>query len=132
MRLKKYTEEKLKEVVAKHFSVRQAMLELGLNPAGGNYQSMKKAIAFYQIDISHFIGKGHRKGKRHSYNKRPIQDILVFGKIENTFSLKKRLIEEGIKLWVCEKCCLEKWLGSPICQKLEIHWMIVELNSASI
>lgn len=119
MKLKKYTKEELVLAVANSFSLRETLRKLGIAPAGGNYQSLKKAIDYFEIDNSHFTGQGHLKGKTHQFNTRPIQEVLKNGKYENTFKLKLRLIREGLKEHKCEGCLRGKWLGNKI--PLELH-----------
>lgn len=112
-------ENKLREAVAVSISARGTLELLGLNPAGGNYTTFRKAIKDFSIDISHFSGKGYLKGKTHTYNLRSLDEILVKGKEENTFRLKNRLLKEGIKKNVCEKCRRTKWFKEQI--PLELH-----------
>ena len=54
----KYTKEQLKEACKQAKSYRNVMSQLGLKEAGGNYATIKKKIVEFQIDISHFTGKG--------------------------------------------------------------------------
>jgi hypothetical protein len=111
--------ESLARAVARSRSLRQSLAVLGLSPAGGNYESLKKAIAKLGLDTSHFTGMGYLKGKTHSYRKRPLEQVLTQGKLENTFRLRNRLLAEGRKQRVCERCGLSEWLGGPI--PLELH-----------
>lgn len=119
MRLKKYTEENLRKFVAESLSIRETLEKLGVAPAGGNYEVIKKAITFFKIDSSHFTGCGHLKGKTHTHKTRPIEKILVCGKLENTWRLKARLIKEGLKKHKCECCQLCSWQEQKI--PLELH-----------
>lgn len=119
MRLRKYNELSLRKAILESFSLRETLKKLGVSPAGGNYESLKKAINFFKINTNHFSGQGHLKGKSHDFKKRAIESILVYGKLENTWRLKQRLINEGLKQEVCENCLLDCWLGGPI--PLELH-----------
>lgn len=119
MRLKKYSAEQLKEAVKVSFSYRSALKILGVVAAGGNYEIIKKAIKYYSIDVSHFTGKGHLRGKKHAYRIRPLEEILKIGCYENTYRLKNRLLKDGVKKAECENCGRRKWLGKPI--PLELH-----------
>ena len=111
--------ETLARAVAESCSIRQALVKLGLAPAGGNYVSLKNAIAKHGLDASHFTGQGHLKGKKHSWRKRPLEQILRRGRIENTFRLRNRLLAEGRKRRCCEGCGLSEWLERHI--PLELH-----------
>lgn len=119
MKLKKYTKEDLFLAVTSSFSLRDTLKKLGVAPAGGNYQTLKKAIGFFKIDDSHFTGQGYLKGKNHNFNTRPICEVLKNGKYENTYRLKLRLLREGLKEHKCEKCLMSNWLGEKI--PLELH-----------
>jgi TPP-dependent indolepyruvate ferredoxin oxidoreductase alpha subunit len=119
MKLRKYNESELRNAVSNSFSLRETLKKLGIVPAGGNYQTLKNALSFFNIDKSHFTGKGHLRGKSHNYKTRPLESILVLGKYENTFRLKTRLINEGLKDKCCEQCHRTIWLGKEI--PLELH-----------
>jgi hypothetical protein len=109
----------LTRAVAGSLSIREALRKLKLAPAGGNYETIKKAIREFGIDTSHFTGQGHLRGKTHNYNTRPLHEVLVRGKLEQTFRLKQRLLTEGYKEHRCECCGLTQWLGQPV--PLELH-----------
>lgn len=119
MRYKKYTESELKAAVIESSSLRMTLRKLSISPAGGNYQTLKKSIEFFKIDTSHFTGQGYLKGKSHKNKTRPLNEILVYGKYENTWRLKLRLIKEGLKKEICENCLGNEWLGQKI--PLELH-----------
>ena len=109
----------LARAVAGSFSIRGALQKLRLAPAGGNYETIRKAIREFNLDTSHFTGQGHLRGKTHRYNTRPLRTILVRGRLEQTSRLKQRLIAEGLKEHRCDRCGLTEWLGQPV--PLELH-----------
>ena len=111
--------ELLVRAVTESYSIREVLTRLGLVPAGGNYESVRKAIRVFGIDTSHLKGQGHLRGKTHDYGKRPLDVILRRGKLENTFRLKRRLIAAGLKAHRCEWCGLTAWMGRPV--PLELH-----------
>lgn len=119
MRLKKYTLEQLTLAIKNSYSLRAVLVALHIVPAGGSYQTLHKAIREYGLDTSHFTGKAHLKGKRHDWTKRPLDVILVEGKIENTVRLKNRLLSSGLKTRRCEDCDNTLWLDQPI--PIELH-----------
>jgi len=57
MKLHKYTEEQLREAVKLSTSMRQVLLMLEVAPYGGNYDVLRKAIRYFNLDISHFTGQ---------------------------------------------------------------------------
>ncbi|NOY98461.1 MAG: HNH endonuclease [Chloroflexi bacterium] len=118
-RKRKYSDEQLINAVQNSQSIRSVLQKIGLTPAGGNYESIKKRIHELGIDTSHFLGQAILKGKTHTYGTRPLEDILVHKKLENTWRLKKRLLVEHIKEHRCEKCRGTEWQGEPI--PLELH-----------
>lgn len=60
-------------------------------------------------------------GIRKNMPKIPIEDIIEKSLHPHyqSYKLKKRLIEEGIKENKCEECGLKTWLGNPL--PLELH-----------
>ena len=59
------------------------------------------------------------RGKTHDFTTRPIEEVLIYGKLENTNRLKCRLLRDGVKEHKCERCALTQWQGTNI--PLEIH-----------
>ena len=107
------------KAIAGSRSIREALGRLGVVPAGGNYQSFKRAVATFGLDTSHFAGQAHLRGKTHDYTRRPLKAILRKGRVENTYRLKRRLVSEGLKPHRCERCGLTEWTGVSI--PLELH-----------
>lgn len=80
-------------------------MKLDLSASGGNYDQLKKYIEEYQLDTSHFKGRGWSKGKSFPFQpKTPLKDILVKNSNFQSYKLKKRLFKEGIKKAYCEEC----------------------------
>lgn len=80
-------------------------MKLGLIPAGGNYAQVNTRIATLALDISHFTGMGWNKGTTYHTNVRPaLEALLVKKSLVQSYKLKKRLFEEGIKKPECELC----------------------------
>lgn len=51
--------------------------------------------------------------------KRPLDEILVANVYRNRYHLKRRLLAEGLKQAVCERCGLTEWLEEPV--PLSLH-----------
>ncbi len=119
MRKRRYTDEQLESAVATSYTIRAVLDKVGLTPAGGNYEAIQKRIRELKLNTSHFLGQAILKGQTHTYGTRPLEQILVRGKIENTWRLRNRLIREGVKKNCCEQCGRSEWLGEPI--PLELH-----------
>ena len=105
MRPRKWTKEDLINAAKKSRSIRQVLGLLGLVEAGGNYVQIKKYLHEYEIDISHFQGRGWNKGLVFVINPpKPLEKILVKNSSYQSHKLKKRLFLEGIKQECCEEC----------------------------
>jgi 5-methylcytosine-specific restriction endonuclease McrA len=105
MRQRTWTEEQLRKGAKKATSVRQLLSFLGLREAGGNYKQVKNYLESYNIDTSHFRGKGWSKGLIGVGKPRfPLESILVNGSSFQSYKLKKRLFAAGLKTPKCENC----------------------------
>lgn len=118
MKLRKYTLEELTNAVASSITKRQVLQKLKVVPAGGNYQVLRKAINYFNLDTSHFKGQGWSKGKSFG-PKRPIEDYLSNKHPIQSYKLKLRLVREGYFEPKCYNCNNTKWLGDPIPLELE-------------
>ena len=119
MRQRRYTDEQLAGAVAASRSMREVLFKLGLKPAGGNYEVVNKRIRELNLDTSHFLGKAILRGATHAYGTRPLAEVMVHQKLENTFRLRDRLLREGVKDHRCERSGGVEWLGGLI--PLELH-----------
>ena len=117
----KHTKEDYIKAAQNSFSIAQMCVELGVKPIGGNYQTIKNKIKEYNIDISHFTGRAWNQGKRYRMINKPksLEEILKENSPYQSFKLKERLLESGLKERKCECCSNTEWLGKPI--KLELH-----------
>jgi hypothetical protein len=116
---RRYTDNQLEEAVKASHSIKAVLEKLGLTPAGGNYEMIKKRIRELDLDTRHFLGQAILRGKTHAYGTRSLEEILLPGKLENTWRLRSRLVREGIKDQRCERCGNTEWLGKKI--PLELH-----------
>lgn len=102
-------------------SIAQVLKRCGLNATGANYITIKNRVAALKLDISHFTGAGHLKGKTHSWAKiRPLSEILVKDSTYTSSNhLRLRLIKEGVFEQKCYECGLTDWRGKPVSFALE-------------
>lgn len=112
----KINDELLKDAVKKCVSVVGVLNYLGRKQTGGTQAHYKNRINRLGLDISHFTGSGHNKGK--ISNKRKLKsEILVMRtgyKRQKTHLLRRALIESGIA-YECADCgCGSEWRGSPL------------------
>ncbi len=104
-RIRKWGIQDLQKAVETSISRRQVLQKLGLVPAGGNYEQIKRYIESEKIDTSHFLGKGSNLGRK--IPRTPtftLKQILVKQSTFQSYKLKHRLFKEGIKTPICELC----------------------------
>ena len=117
---KKRTEAEFIKAAQASLSIAGMCKYFGLRPCGGNYKIMHKAIQEFNLNISHFTGQGWNTGlKFKPFEAKPIENILVINSNYQSYKLKRRLIQEGFKENICERCKLSEWQGLPI--PLELH-----------
>ena len=105
MRPKKWTINQLRKAVRQSRSIRQVLHKIGLREAGGNYAQIKKYLHLYNINISHFKGRGWNKGMKMPFHpKIPLKKILVRNSNYQSYKLKARLFRKKIKKEQCELC----------------------------
>lgn len=91
-------------------SIRQVLVKLGLKSAGGNYKTFKIYAEKYQLDTSHFLGRGwniHATGLKR-IDPTPLSEILVCNSNFQSHKLKQKIIAAGIKQKRCEECGWDK------------------------
>jgi hypothetical protein len=113
-----WTKEQLVNAVENNISIASAIAEIGLKPSGANYAQFHRYCKEYNLDTSHFKGKGYLKGRSHNHSARtPLEEILVENCQYSSHRLKLRLYEAGLKEEMCENCGITDWNG----QKLSLH-----------
>jgi hypothetical protein len=91
-----------------------ALRRLGLRPAGGNFRTLKKLIAFYSISTDHLDPNWVMRGPR-PRRRIPLEEVLVEGSAYNRDRLKRRLYDDGRKQRACELCGQgEVWRGESM------------------
>lgn len=109
-----WTDEQLRIAVAGSKSFRNVIILLNLVPAGGNYEQVKSRTKELGYSTEHFLGKAWNKGIRYELdNKKPLSDVLVNGSSIQSYKLKHRLYNSGLKTPKCEMCgwCTESLDG---------------------
>lgn len=122
MKKKNYrTAEECAEAVKNSLSIAQVCKYLNIKPVGGNYKTVHQMIEKYGLDTSHFTGKGWNVGNRyHSFGRSfKLEDILKENSTYQSFKLKLKLFESGIKERRCECCKFDTWNNLAI--PLELH-----------
>lgn len=120
MKKNERTKEEYEKAIKDSHSIAEALRKLGLKDKGGNYRIIKNAAKKYDIDLSHFTGRGWNVGLKFIPKpKQDIENILVENSTYQSYKLKNRLLNEGFKEYICEKCKRTEWEGEPI--PLELH-----------
>jgi 5-methylcytosine-specific restriction endonuclease McrA len=91
--------EELEVIVKESKCLMQVLNKLGLSGRGHSYDYLKKRLDLEKIPYSH-MGK-----KRYNIKYNCISDILVENSTyQNSSQLKTKLVKNGIKQNICEKC----------------------------
>ena len=109
----KYNEINIKNIILNSFNYKECLIKLNLSPkCAGNYNTLKRYIKLYNIDISHFKNDINYVNNL-KLEKSLLKDILIENSTyTSTSSLKKRLYKEGLKERKCELCGQdENWNG---------------------
>src|SRR5689334_8751541 len=119
----RYGEEQVRAAVAGARSMSEALRQLGLRPAGGNHQTLKKLIERYGLSTSHIDPYWSARGPRRE-SATPLDQILIEHSTYHRNHLKRRLYDEGLKRRVCELCGQgcgqgEEWQGKPMAMILD-------------
>ena len=111
-----HNEVELRQIIEDSKTYTECVIKVGLSPrCSGNFQTLKKYIKKYNIDISHFDGGKFQVGNTPK-NKEELEQLLKKDSYINRTSLKSRLYKEGLKKRECEICGMgEDWFnGSKI------------------
>jgi transposase-like protein len=99
------------------FSYSEALVRLGLRPAGGNHATLKKHLTVWGISTAHFDPWRNVRPAREAT---PLAAILVERSTYPRNHLKRRLLAEGIKQRSCELCGQgEEWRGGRMALVLD-------------
>lgn len=98
-----WTDDELRAAVASSNNYANVIRKLGLIPAGGNYDAVKRRIRELELDTAHFTGSipFHGQWRREPT---PLVEILVADRDVVSHTLKLRLFAEGLKKPACELC----------------------------
>lgn len=121
MRKRKYTDEQFINAVRNNTSIKKVLEELKLIPTGGSYKLFYIRAKKFNLDLSHFTGQAHLKGKSHNWTaKKSLNEILVENSTYcSSNHLRKRLIKEGVFDYKCSSCQLDTWMNKPIRLELD-------------
>lgn len=109
--------EELSAVVMESYCFSDVMKNMKKVMSGNSMRILKKNIAFYNIDTSHFdpFKKNRENCTNGLFEKAPIESWLIVGSNIGSSGLKLKLYKEGLKKHECEKCGQgEIWKGEKI------------------
>jgi hypothetical protein len=114
----KYTQEMLKDAVAKSYSVCGVMKFLNIKLAGGSHSHITRKIKKLEVDTSHFTGRASNCGPDHKgFKKLRPEDVLIKrqnGRRQSAVILRRALIESGI-CYICAYCNMgDFWNGKEL------------------
>lgn len=114
--------ERLSSIVARNISATDCLIELGLKPKSGNFESFSKYITRYNINIDHFDPIAASAAKLNGTRYQPYDLTEILSGKHPTYSgtlLKNRLIKEDILPNKCQRCGIDSWNGEPITLELD-------------
>jgi len=117
------------DIVKESFSVMEVARKMGYKPSGGVHKFLKLKFKQYELDISHFKGRGWNKGMARENDSR-VNKIAekIERKWEDVFRkdsdvknsvLLRRLVSSGKREYKCFVCSNRMWQNKPL--RLHLH-----------
>jgi hypothetical protein len=101
----RFDEEQLREAITVSRSWAETLRRLGYRTAGGNWRTLKKYAALWNISTKHFDPDAVcAETLRRASTAQPLDEILVERSTYSREHLKRRLFAEGLKQRRCELC----------------------------
>ena len=127
-KLKSYTKEWLEELCQNSCSYAEVLKKAGRKQGGGTQATLRKKIAEFNIDISHFTGQAWSKGKTAQEDPRifnggfKIPDDIIF--VENSkisrSVVRNRILKQNLIPYKCDICGnTGEWLGKSLTLQLD-------------
>jgi hypothetical protein len=114
------SDDEIRIAVQSSRSFADVLRKIGHRPGGRSQANLKCRVAMLGLDTSHFTGAGWRRGSTTPVlPAAPLEEFLVDGRLCQTATLKRRLIQAGLKRSRCEACGNTAWNGSPIPLELD-------------
>ena len=113
----RFTEAELRAAIAAATSWAETLRLLGYRSAGGNWKTLKKYAALWEIPTEHFDPHAASLTglRRAGFKAIPLEEVLVENSSYNRNNLKQRLLAEGLKSPCCELCGQGKrWRGRDL------------------
>jgi 5-methylcytosine-specific restriction endonuclease McrA len=114
----RWADEALRDAVQRSRNAAECLDLLGIVPAGGNYDTLRRRLARSEISTAHWVGQVRRSAAVVERRTRPLDDILRRGSgYVCRRTLKRRLIAAGLLDERCATCGTIEWNG----QRLALH-----------
>ena len=120
-----YPKDELQDILNTSNSYAEVLDKLGMCKHGSNYVTLRKVINDFELDLTHInesrkqLNIDNLKKVRHDINYEGILKGEIVGKEVHGDRMKKYLLKNNYKEYVCEMCGLAEWLGKPI--PLQLH-----------
>lgn len=99
------SKEDIIEIIKNSTSLGQVLNKIGVRSDGGNYATLRRRCNQENIDISKFPkGLNHRLGCKYKKREVPLDKILNINISYPSYTLKKRLVDDGLLKYECKKC----------------------------
>ena len=110
---RKWSNQDLINAVSSSKNKASVIRKLGLQVRPGNYRTIEKYIKHLNLDISHFTGCAH--GTTIPKNKKLNKEIFIKDSDFSRNHLKKRIIQENLIDYECQKCGLkDEWQNEKL------------------
>jgi Zn finger protein HypA/HybF involved in hydrogenase expression len=121
MRSPKNRREALDEIIRSSISIAEVLRKLGLKPSGGNHTTITRLIRYYSLNVSHFRGQAHMRGKKVSCPQRrwSISEAFIENSPVSTGQLRRMILRDGLLEYRCANCGIAQWLGQPLTLQLD-------------
>lgn len=127
MSLRPYTKEWLEELCKDSLSLAEVLRKAGRKPGGGSQATLKNKIKEYNIDISHFTGKGWSKGltkesdnRIFSREKYSLDEVLTNNSQITQKVLRGYIERHKVIEYKCQNCgCDGNWQGGQIALEID-------------
>lgn len=111
MSLQKYTKEWLEELCQESYSLAEVLRKAGRKQGGGAQETLKKKIAEFEIDTSHFTGQLWNKGKTaetdnriKSAEKYTLEEIFIKNSPVTQKVLRGYIERHQVIEYKCQRC----------------------------
>ena len=123
--MRQYDKQWLSELCAESYSYAEVLTKAGRKQGGGTQATLKKKIAEFEIDISHFTGQLWRNApnkqcdskthEKYCLNEVFVKNSPVTQKVLRGYVERHQIIE-----YKCEKCgCNGQWQGGKISLEID-------------